>query len=96
MSKPKIGPGVILFLLASVSISFAAANEESITITTYYPSPYGVYKNLRLYPSTGEPDCDANQRGLMYYNDTNNEMRVCRYNAVTSSYEWQAVGGGEV
>jgi hypothetical protein len=33
---------IILFSLSSVH-----AQEESITITTYYPSPYGVYNQLQ-------------------------------------------------
>ena len=27
---------------------FAQAEDEKITITTYYPAPYGVYKNLKI------------------------------------------------
>lgn len=47
MPKPKIGLAVIFCLLALASLSLAATNEESITITTYYPSPYGVYNEMR-------------------------------------------------
>lgn len=39
-----------LFLVSSLfifSLTFAQ-NEESVTITTYYPSPYGVYHELRV------------------------------------------------
>jgi hypothetical protein len=42
MSKAIIFLGVVLFL--GVVFCFA---EENITITTYYPAPYGVYKELR-------------------------------------------------
>jgi hypothetical protein len=35
-----------LFILALFSLSFAQ-NEERITITTYYPSPFGSYRELR-------------------------------------------------
>lgn len=41
---------VILALLCFASFVYAQTTEE-ITITTYYPSPYGVYKNLRLFPN---------------------------------------------
>ena len=34
---------LIIFILGSFSLSFA---DENITITTYYPSPYGVYNEL--------------------------------------------------
>ncbi|MDD4909989.1 MAG: hypothetical protein PHR44_04830 [Candidatus Omnitrophica bacterium] len=41
---------VILVLAAAVFSPFtASAAEEKLEITTYYPSPYGVYKNLRVY-----------------------------------------------
>jgi hypothetical protein len=36
----------IFFILAIYSLSFA--QQESVTITTYYPSPYGSYKELRV------------------------------------------------
>lgn len=37
---------VAFFILGLFSLSFA---EESITITTYYPSPYGSYKELTAH-----------------------------------------------
>ncbi|MFH0912690.1 MAG: hypothetical protein V1884_00175 [Candidatus Omnitrophota bacterium] len=42
---------VILFLILGV-VSFAFCEEESYTITTYYPSPYGVYNELTTYSNT--------------------------------------------
>jgi len=36
---------VIYFFLSESKLSFA---DETLTITTYYPSPYGVYKNLHV------------------------------------------------
>lgn len=38
---------VILFALFLMTISLAFAQEDSITITTYYPSPYGSYNQLQ-------------------------------------------------
>ncbi len=60
---------VICFL---ISVIRGYASEESITITTYYPSPYGVYNELRLYPHncSSPNNCDANQQGLMCYDNT--------------------------
>ncbi|MCX5708225.1 MAG: hypothetical protein NTY14_04530 [Candidatus Omnitrophica bacterium] len=45
-----------LFTLAFVigflsSVSAQTNTSETLTITTYYPAPYGVYRNLRLHPS---------------------------------------------
>ena len=53
-------------------LCFAQSSEDSLTITTYYPSPYGVYKNLRLHPSD-EPKSGVD-RGVMYYNSTENKL----------------------
>jgi len=37
-----------IFLLSSISLLFAqVAQEETITITTYYPSPHGIYQEMR-------------------------------------------------
>lgn len=68
MLKLKFCPIIILYLLLLTSLCLAA--EESITITTYYPSPYGVYNEMRAkkmgigdnyynsssYPITGNTD----------------------------------------
>ena len=40
---------MIIFILTSFSLTFAQSNySETLTITTYYPSPYGVYRNLEV------------------------------------------------
>lgn len=38
-------PVVLLLLLTGVLVTFA---QEQITLTTYYPAPYGVYANLTV------------------------------------------------
>ena len=56
----------------------SALAEESITITTYYPSPYGVYKNLRLYPNDDStPGAVCPNPGEMYYSNTNQALYIC-------------------
>ncbi len=40
---------LIILIFGFFSLCFA---EESITITTYYPSPYGSYNELRTYSNT--------------------------------------------
>jgi len=64
---------------------------ESITLTTYYPSPYGEYQRLRLFPSS-QPTCDANNIGLMYYDSATNRIRYCDGSLVPP--DWTDVGGG--
>lgn len=98
MSKPRICLGVILFLLACTSLCLAQTNEESITITTYYPSPYGVYTILRLYPNTDAglaPDasCSSNEEGAMSYDSDSKQVLVCVNDA--GVYSWRTnVGFG--
>lgn len=49
----------------------ANAADESITISTYYPSPYGVYQNLRIFPTDACPaapnNCTTANSGLIVY-----------------------------
>ncbi len=57
---------VLALILFCLPVALGA--QESVTITTYYPSPYGVYKNLRIFPSDeAPPACNANNTGLMYF-----------------------------
>jgi len=89
---------LILFFLFSLlcalfSLTNALAQQDNITITTYYPSPYGVYKRLRLHPSgdceTNTP-CQSIEEGeLCYYSSgTDKTLNVC--NGMT----WQFVSTG--
>jgi len=67
--------GLLIFSIFVLhSLSFC---EESFTITTYYPSPYGVYKELRLYPNDAASTCDSNNKGAMYYSDSGSQIYVC-------------------
>ena len=60
-----IGP-IILMLFLGINVCFAQGSDDSITITTYYPSPYGVYRTLRLFPSGRPGSC---QEGEVFYDD---------------------------
>ena len=84
----------MLFLILALSVAsvcFAASNQtDSISITTYYPSPHGVYRFMRLFPveqpavSQGE-----NQPGTLYFNRTDMKVYVYKNDTLT----WRAVGG---
>ncbi|MDD3345698.1 MAG: hypothetical protein PHO34_04660 [Candidatus Omnitrophica bacterium] len=64
-----------VFLFAASTV---AASAEDITITTYYPSPYGSYNELQLYPhSSPTVSCNSSKRGTMYYDSDDNNMYVC-------------------
>lgn len=85
---------LILFSL-TFYLNVQAQTEETITLTTYYPSPFGVYNVLRLFPSAPKPatDCDSNlEVGNMYYNSSTNQVMVCRQTVVfPPTYAWEAI-----
>ena len=86
----------ILFLLLCnlwffASLSFAQTTE-TIEISTYYPAPYGSYSELQLYPKSTPSLCDANSRGTMYYDDSSNQVMVCKDIGV--GYSWSVIGQG--
>jgi len=90
-------PSFICVMLTVASLAFAQSTEQ-ITITSYYPSPFGAYDRLRLVPRTGAPPpCSAvGDLGLMYYDDqppgTADILKICSNDGV--SIGWQTVGSG--
>lgn len=72
-----------LFILAAESFSAG----EDITITTYYPSPHGVFMSLRLYPNPNPIECNAATAGSMYYGDTSGTGWICREKC-PGVYDW--------
>lgn len=83
----KLKPALFVFLICATYFLISVISvfaEDSITITTYYPSPYGVYKQLRLYRTDDiDPDeatintCTTDNEGEMYYDDSANKIYVC-------------------
>jgi hypothetical protein len=74
-----------------------AQTTESMTLTAFFPSPGGVYARMRLYPlTTGLPACDANNEGIMYYDDTGvfpRRLRVCVEIPPGGAYSWVDITG---
>jgi len=71
--------GVMAFVLLAAGVSFAQTNEK-ITITTYYPSPYGVYNELRLYPHRDPvTPCgpDGLNAGTMFFDSDDKMLKIC-------------------
>ncbi len=69
---------LFISIITLVSCSFVLA-EESLTVTTYYPAPYGVFNEMRLFPhSTAVIPCDADAEGTMFYNLTAHNIQICR------------------
>lgn len=91
---------ILIFSLLFVPLVYGQTNQsESLTITTYYPSPYGVYRNLEIHRSVkyhplGDlsaatiPNPTAGQ--LAYLHNAANEG-FYYYN---SGGAWQAQSGG--
>jgi hypothetical protein len=70
-----IGILVIIILLHAKAFS---QTQETLTVTTYYPSPRGVYKTLRLYPTDDyAPGGACSNKGEMYYDDSDNQVYTC-------------------
>ncbi len=67
---------IIFFLAIVFFISSSVFAEERITLTTYYPSPFGAYDRLQLVPrpQITKAPCDL---GLMYFRETDNLLQVC-------------------
>ncbi|OQX80303.1 MAG: hypothetical protein B6D56_05415 [Candidatus Omnitrophica bacterium 4484_70.1] len=71
-----------------------AQSDNTFTLTTYYPSPFGVYRCLRLYPynDCGKvggvcEDCDSTNNGTMCYNGKEGALYIC------NGKEWQIASG---
>ncbi len=83
-----------LFILAFLGLNlstfaFAAATTNTITLTSYYPAPYGAYDRLRLVPrDTLGATCTDEQEGTLYIPNTTNVINQCQ----TSN--WVPVGNG--
>lgn len=81
---------LILFSL-TLYANAQVATEETITLTTYYPAPYGVYNEMKLYPhSPSVTPCSPTQEGLMYYDSIAHALRVCMCAdpPTCSTYSW--------
>jgi hypothetical protein len=80
----------VLFLLTPFFL-LTAFSQETLTITTYYPAPFGVYTNLRLYPSVQPACATANDEGVMYFDNNLHQMLVCSGDGA-GHYSWQSGG----
>jgi hypothetical protein len=84
-------PVFCIFILSLTTACLAQFNQtESISITTYYPAPYGVYKNIRIIPSNESDPSNVriNQPGTMYFNDSDRKLYVHNGSA------WGKIFGG--
>ncbi|MFH1857637.1 MAG: hypothetical protein ABH845_01855, partial [Candidatus Omnitrophota bacterium] len=82
-----------LFLVFLFVLHLPAHAQERITLTTYYPAPYGDYEQLRLVPSAavavGDVCIPATQEGVVRYDSINATFITC--DPTTSN--WEEFGG---
>lgn len=67
---------LFLFFFFIFTCTFSSAG--SVSLTTYYPAPFGNYDTLRLVPRSA-PACDGSgsNRGIMYFDTTTDRFNVC-------------------
>ncbi|HPN87707.1 MAG TPA: hypothetical protein PLH56_00005, partial [Candidatus Omnitrophota bacterium] len=65
---------MFFFFIFFATLSFAG----SVSLTTYYPAPFGNYDTLRLVPRSA-PAChgDGANRGIMYFDTTTDSFNIC-------------------
>ncbi|MBM3248779.1 MAG: tail fiber domain-containing protein [Candidatus Omnitrophica bacterium] len=79
---------IIALILCWFSAVAYGQTLETITLTTYYPSPYGVYSALRMLPTNIDPLSGCSTKGEMFYHSTNNTVYIC------DGSNWKDIGGG--
>ena len=72
-----IGIIAVLFVFALCPFVFA---QEKLTITTYYPSPSGVYKIMQMYPISASARPNPCLEGQMYYDKDKHVLYICGQN----------------
>jgi hypothetical protein len=68
----------VLFVISALGLMGDLCQaQETVTITTYYPSPYGVYRNMQIIPSAAPPPCGAANQGTLYFDSSARRFYVC-------------------
>lgn len=84
-----------LFSIFSIIPPFACAQQNTVTLSTYYPAPFGAYDRLRLVPRDhlgGVTNaCTAAEEGTLYIDQDNGYLiNQCR------SLVWSPLTGGVI
>ncbi|MFA5059349.1 MAG: hypothetical protein WC676_01820 [Candidatus Omnitrophota bacterium] len=83
----------ILFSPPIIPNSVFAQATETITLTTYYPAPFGAYDRLQIMPHNPAaplPTCDGSTLGLMFFNDATDMIVSCQ----GTTPAWVNLGSG--
>ena len=85
-----------LFLILMLPV-FVSAQEETITVTTYHPSPLGIFHSFNLYPNdtVGTQPCNDNTEGTLYYDRSDSNLYLCRCDT-SGTCNWQNLTSTEV
>lgn len=71
--------------------SYASAQTNTVTLTSYYPAPFGAYDRLRLVPRASlGANCTAGEEGSLYIPITTNMINQC------TSGSWMPLSGGVI
>ena len=74
---------IIALLIGSTVILAGILFAENITLTTYYPAPFGAYDRLRLVPRDSmpnDPHCnDDKDIGVIYYDNGKAKRKMGLY-----------------
>ena len=88
LMNPKYFIRVISLMLISINF-IKVAGAETLTVTTYYPSPYRIYNKVRLVETDSfDPLAVCSDKGEMYYDDSDNQMYVCNGTSWQSSQSY--------
>ncbi len=76
-----------LFFFFIFTSTFSSAGQ--VSLTTYYPAPFGNYDTLRLVPRTDgvTPSCTAAEEGTMYF-DTSYKAKICMMSPDGTTAGW--------
>ncbi len=100
----RLGTSMVLILFPAffTAAAYAQSNyTESLTITTYYPSPYGVYRDMEIHRSVKyKPQATLNSvteptEGQLVYLHNATSEGFYHYNS-GGSWQAQSSGGGGV
>ncbi|MDD5347994.1 MAG: hypothetical protein PHT59_05210 [Candidatus Omnitrophica bacterium] len=83
---------IVLGFLASSAAAHCCAQSDqtdSVTIATYYPSPYGVYTTVRLVPGAEPLNPLVRRAGTLYVNNTDDKLYL--FNGTHGA--WEKAGG---
>ena len=69
------------------------AYAETVTLSTYYPAPFGSYDRLRLVPRD-LPTCDATMQGTMIYQDSTPAAGLTSSIYVCNGTSWDEAAEG--